>query len=80
MTIALVTISASTAINPAVMAELFPTGIRAAGLALPNAIAVALFGGTAPYLHTYFTQTHHATTFNYYAIGLRRMPPCIYTS
>jgi MHS family alpha-ketoglutarate permease-like MFS transporter len=49
MTIALVTISASTAINPAVMAELFPTGIRAAGLALPNAIAVALFGGTAPY-------------------------------
>jgi hypothetical protein len=24
----------------------------------------------APYLRTYFTQTHHATTFNYYAIGL----------
>ncbi len=32
------------------MAELFPTHVRALGVAFPYAIAVSVFGGTAEYL------------------------------
>ena len=37
-----------------VKAELFPTGVRALGVALPYAIANALFGGTAEYVALWF--------------------------
>ncbi|MDT7564262.1 MAG: transporter, family, alpha-ketoglutarate permease [Pseudonocardiales bacterium] len=70
MSIALVIISAISAIGPAVLAELFPTGIRAAGVGVPYSLAVALFGGTAPYLQTYFNQRHLPQVFVWYAIGL----------
>jgi MHS family alpha-ketoglutarate permease-like MFS transporter len=53
MTIAAVFISAGVSILPAVYAEMFPTGIRALGLAVPYSVAVASFGGTAPYLQTW---------------------------
>jgi MHS family alpha-ketoglutarate permease-like MFS transporter len=53
-----------------VLAELFPTGIRAAGVGVPYSLAVALFGGTAPYLQTYFNQRHLPQVFVWYAIGL----------
>ncbi|WP_158169725.1 MFS transporter [Mycolicibacterium smegmatis] len=53
MTIAAVFISAGVSILPAVYAEMFPTGIRALGLAVPYSVAVAVFGGTAPYLQTW---------------------------
>jgi MHS family alpha-ketoglutarate permease-like MFS transporter len=43
----------------AVMAEQFPTGVRTVGIALPYALATALFGGTAPYIVTWFV-LHHA--------------------
>lgn len=43
----------------AVMAEQFPTEVRTVGIALPYALAVAVFGGTAPYITTYLV-THHA--------------------
>ncbi|HWF01299.1 MAG TPA: MFS transporter [Caulobacteraceae bacterium] len=36
-----------TAVNAVVKAELFPTGVRGIGVALPYALANALFGGTA---------------------------------
>ena len=36
-----------TAVNAVVKAELFPTGVRALGVALPYALANAVFGGTA---------------------------------
>jgi MHS family alpha-ketoglutarate permease-like MFS transporter len=70
MSVALVLISAGTAIGPAVLAEFFPTGIRAAGVGVPYSLAVALFGGTAPYLQSYFNQRHLAGVFIWYAIGL----------
>jgi MFS transporter, MHS family, alpha-ketoglutarate permease len=70
MSVALVIISAISAIGPAVLAELFPTGIRAAGVGVPYSLAVALFGGTAPYLQTYFNQRHQPQVFVWYAIGL----------
>jgi MHS family alpha-ketoglutarate permease-like MFS transporter len=53
MTIAALFISAGVSILPAVYAEMFPTGIRALGLAVPYSVAVAIFGGTAPYLQTW---------------------------
>lgn len=43
----------------AVMAEQFPTEVRTVGIALPYALAVAVFGGTAPYITTYLV-THDA--------------------
>lgn len=36
-----------------VMAEQFPTEVRVVGIALPYALAVAVFGGTAPYITTW---------------------------
>jgi MHS family alpha-ketoglutarate permease-like MFS transporter len=37
-----------------VKAELFPTHVRALGVALPYAIANAVFGGTAEYMALWF--------------------------
>jgi MHS family alpha-ketoglutarate permease-like MFS transporter len=47
---ALVIVTGYTSINAVVKAELFPAHIRALGVALPYAIANALFGGTAEYI------------------------------
>lgn len=38
-----------------VMAEQFPAEVRSTGVGLPYALAVALFGGTAPYVTTWMT-------------------------
>jgi MHS family alpha-ketoglutarate permease-like MFS transporter len=42
------------AVNAAVKAELFPTHVRALGVALPYALANAVFGGTAEYVALWF--------------------------
>lgn len=70
MAIALVFIAALVSILPAVYAEMFPTSIRAAGLGVPYSIAVALFGGTAPYVQTFFAERGAPAGFNWYAIAL----------
>ena len=36
-----------------IMAEQFPAEVRATGIGLPYALAVAVFGGTAPYITTW---------------------------
>lgn len=41
-----------------IMAEQFPTEVRVVGIAFPYAVAVALFGGTAPYITTWLA-VHH---------------------
>jgi MHS family alpha-ketoglutarate permease-like MFS transporter len=38
-----------------VMAEQFPAEVRSTGIGLPYAIAVAIFGGTAPYITTWMS-------------------------
>ncbi|MCU1572556.1 MAG: Transporter [Micrococcaceae bacterium] len=38
-----------------IMAEQFPASVRATGIGLPYALAVAIFGGTAPYITTWLT-------------------------
>jgi MHS family alpha-ketoglutarate permease-like MFS transporter len=42
-----------------IMAEQFPPEIRATGIALPYALAVAAFGGTAPYVTTWMHDHHY---------------------
>jgi MHS family alpha-ketoglutarate permease-like MFS transporter len=44
--------------------------VRAAGLGVPYSIAVALFGGTAPYLQTLFAEIGRPGLFLGYAIML----------
>jgi MFS transporter, MHS family, alpha-ketoglutarate permease len=68
MSIALVLIAAGAAVVPALYAELFPTGIRAAGMGVPYSVAVAAFGGTAPYLQSYFAEIGSAALFTGYAV------------
>jgi MFS transporter, MHS family, alpha-ketoglutarate permease len=70
MSIALIFLGGFTAVGPAVYAEIFPTRIRAVGLAVPYSIAVALFGGTAPYLQTYFADRDMTSTFVWYSVAL----------
>lgn len=42
-----------------IMAEQFPPEVRAAGIGFPYALAVAIFGGTAPYITTWFASNGH---------------------
>ncbi|TLS47182.1 MFS transporter [Streptomyces montanus] len=67
--LALVIVTGYTSINAAVKAELFPTRIRALGVALPYAIANALFGGTAEYVALWFKDSGHETGFFWYVSG-----------
>ena len=70
MSIALIPLGALAPVATAVYAEIFPTRIRTLGLALPYALCVAIFGGTAPYLQTFFGNRGTPSTFLWYAIGL----------
>jgi MHS family alpha-ketoglutarate permease-like MFS transporter len=63
---ALVIVSGYTAINAVVKAELFPAHIRALGVALPYAIANALFGGTAEYAALWFKMSGNESIYFWY--------------
>jgi MHS family alpha-ketoglutarate permease-like MFS transporter len=63
---ALVMVTGYTSINAVVKAELFPTHIRALGVALPYALANTLFGGTAEYVALYLKQAGHERWFYIY--------------
>lgn len=70
MSIALFFLAAVTSIGPAYSAELFPTRVRATGFGLPYSIAVAVFGGTAPYLNTFLASRGLGYVFTIYTIVL----------
>jgi MHS family alpha-ketoglutarate permease-like MFS transporter len=59
-------LSGYTAINAAVKAELFPTHVRALGVALPYALANAAFGGTAEYAALWFKDSGVESWFYIY--------------
>jgi MHS family alpha-ketoglutarate permease-like MFS transporter len=63
---ALLAVSGYTSINAVVKAELFPTSIRALGVALPYAVAVSVFGGTAEYLALWAKSIGHERWFYWY--------------
>ena len=67
---ALVFLAGYTAVNAVVKAELFPTHIRALGVALPYAMANAVFGGTAEYVALWFKQAGHEAGFFIYVAGV----------
>ncbi|BBG03859.1 MULTISPECIES: MFS transporter [Pseudonocardia] len=50
MSTALVVFAFLGSVYPAVLAEYFPTGVRASGIVLPYSLAAVVFAGTAPYL------------------------------
>jgi len=66
MTGALVIVTGYTSINAVVKAELFPAHIRTLGVALPYALANAIFGGTAPYVALWFKQAGWERGFYWY--------------
>lgn len=72
--LAWVIVSGYTSINAVVKAELFPTKVRATGVAVPYAITVSLFGGSAESVALWFKSIGHETGFYYY------LTACIATS
>jgi MHS family alpha-ketoglutarate permease-like MFS transporter len=62
----LVIVTGYTSINAIIKAEMFPADIRALGVALPYAIANAIFGGTAEYVALYLKDIGHETWFYVY--------------
>ena len=56
-----------TSINAVVKAELFPASIRVTGVALPYALTVSIFGGSAEYVALMFKTSQHEEWFFYYA-------------
>ena len=63
---ALAIVTGYTSINAVVKAELFPADIRALGVALPYAVANALFGGTAEYVALWLKGIGHERWFYIY--------------
>ena len=63
MTIAVVLFAFLGSMFPALLAELFPTGIRASGIALPYALAAVFFAGTAPFLQQWLNQRGSGVVF-----------------
>jgi len=66
-------LSPYSAVNAAVKAELFPTHVRALGVALPYAIANAVFGGTAEYAALWFKGAGHESGFYIYVAAVQAM-------
>jgi len=67
---ALVAVSGYTSINAVVKAELFPAHIRALGVALPYAIANAVFGGSAEYVALQLKDWDMEGVFYWYVSGM----------
>jgi MHS family alpha-ketoglutarate permease-like MFS transporter len=77
---ALVAVSGYTSINAVVKAELFPTEIRALGVALPYAVTVAIFGGTAEYIALWAKNAGHEAWFFWYVTICVAMSLAVYTT
>ena len=69
-----------TSINAVVKAELFPTTIRASGIAIPYAITVSVFGGTAPMIALQCKAWGHESWFYYYLSGMIFLSLIIYAT
>jgi MHS family alpha-ketoglutarate permease-like MFS transporter len=60
---ALLVVCGYTSINAIVKAELFPSSVRALGVGLAYGLANAIFGGSAPYVGTWFKSMGHERWF-----------------
>ncbi|KAF4411138.1 MULTISPECIES: MFS transporter [Streptomyces] len=61
-----------------IMAEQFPPEVRATGIALPYALAVAVFGGTAPYITTWLNEAGHRDLLWMYVSGAALVSLLVY--
>jgi MHS family alpha-ketoglutarate permease-like MFS transporter len=61
-----------------VMAEQFPTRVRTSGIAFPYAVAVAMFGGTAPFITTYLISIHNYVGVAGYVIVASAISAVVY--
>ncbi|MBK8131325.1 MAG: MFS transporter [Gammaproteobacteria bacterium] len=75
---ALVIVSGYTAISAVVKAELFPTEVRTLGVALPYALAVSVFGGSAEYIGLWFKAVGSESSFFWYVSGCIALSLLIY--
>jgi MHS family alpha-ketoglutarate permease-like MFS transporter len=76
----LVITSGYTAVNAVVKAELFPAHIRALGVGLPYAIAVAVFGGSTEFLALWFKRIGHEPYFYAYVTGCVAVSLAVYAT
>ncbi|MBH1933936.1 MFS transporter [Streptomyces sp. AV19] len=76
--LALVVVTGYTSINACVKAELFPTGVRSLGVALPYALANAAFGGTAEYVALWFKKSGIESGFYWYVAGCAAVSLVVY--
>ncbi|NUP61462.1 MAG: MFS transporter [Nonomuraea sp.] len=76
--IGLIIVTGYTSINAVVKAELFPTHVRALGVALPYAIANALFGGTAEYVALWFKGNKIESGFFWYVSACAAVSLIVY--
>jgi MFS transporter, MHS family, alpha-ketoglutarate permease len=67
-----------TSINAVVKAELFPTHIRAMGVAIPYAVSVSIFGGTAESIALWFKSIGHERWFYYYLTAVIAVSMLVY--
>ncbi|MEV4258355.1 MFS transporter [Spirillospora sp. NPDC049652] len=74
----LVVVTGYTSINAVVKAELFPTHVRALGVALPYAISNALFGGTAEYVALWFKKGGAESGFYWYVAACAALSLVVY--
>lgn len=74
----MVLLTGYTSVAAAVNAEVFPARVRAAGIGFPYSLAVALFGGTAPYVGTWFAEAGHPDFFPWYVAVLCLISFCVY--
>ena len=72
--LALLMTSGYSAVNALVKAELFPVEVRAAGIGIPYAMMVALFGGTTEYVGLQFKNAGWEQGYYYYVSA------CIFAS
>ncbi|MEW2544294.1 MFS transporter [Streptomyces sp. NPDC047002] len=63
-----------------IMAEQFPPEVRTTGIALPYALAVAVFGGTAPYLTTWMSSSGHRDLVWLYLAAAALVGVIVYTA
>lgn len=75
---ALLVVSGYTAVNAVVKAELFPTEIRALGVGLPYAVAVAIFGGTTEFVALWSKQAGHEPWFYWYVTACTAVSLLVY--
>ena len=69
----LIIVTGYSSINAIIKAEMFPAHIRALGVALPFAIANAIFGGSAEYVALYLKDAGHERWFYIYISALAGM-------